>query len=126
MKTSPQVRQRGFEVASTLSTNSFQKRQARFIRDKKRQKRVSALKELADDKSWSCLLEDHRRARRSVLPRVEVVACFKVIIGHDNLKAHLSKLAWLILHSALSVILGQSLGSIYLTVPFYFMCSLTR
>ncbi|GFV95816.1 hypothetical protein TNCV_1728661 [Trichonephila clavipes] len=41
--------------------------------------------------------------------RVEGVACFRIITGHDYLQAHMFKigLAWLIQRSALSVNLGQ-------------------
>ncbi|GFT07600.1 hypothetical protein TNCV_4045591 [Trichonephila clavipes] len=43
-------------------------------------------------KSWSRLLDGQKRAQLSALPRVECVACFRVIIGHDYLQAHLFKI----------------------------------
>ncbi|GFX75062.1 hypothetical protein TNCV_1846341 [Trichonephila clavipes] len=42
-------------------------------------------------KSWSCLLDDQRRAQLSALLRVEGVAFFKDITEHDYLQAHLFK-----------------------------------
>ncbi|GFU39712.1 hypothetical protein TNCV_1949211 [Trichonephila clavipes] len=49
------------------------------------------LMHLAVGKSWSCLLDGQRRAQLSGLPRVEGVACFRIITGHDYLQAHLFK-----------------------------------
>ncbi|GFU79763.1 uncharacterized protein LOC103524116 [Trichonephila clavipes] len=46
----------------------------RLLRDKLRQKRIFILADLTVDKSWSCLLDDQRRAQLSFLPRVEGVA----------------------------------------------------
>ncbi|GFU35415.1 hypothetical protein TNCV_3641101 [Trichonephila clavipes] len=64
----------------------------RLLRDKLRQKRISTLTDLAVGKSWSCLLDGQRRAQLSALPRVEGVACFRIITGHDYLQAHLLKI----------------------------------
>ncbi|GFV32067.1 uncharacterized protein LOC103524116 [Trichonephila clavipes] len=63
-----------------------------LLRDKFRQKRISTLTDLAVSKSWSRLLDGQRRAQISALPRVEGVACFRVIIGHDYLQTHLFKI----------------------------------
>ncbi|GFW46093.1 putative gag-pol polyprotein [Trichonephila clavipes] len=43
---------------------------------------------LAVGKSWSCLLDGQKRAQLSALPRVEGVACFRIITGHDYLQLH--------------------------------------
>ncbi|GFS84232.1 hypothetical protein TNCV_2365651 [Trichonephila clavipes] len=43
---------------------------------------------LAVGKSWSCLLDGQIRAQLSALPRVERVACFRIITGHDYLQTH--------------------------------------
>ncbi|GFT57946.1 hydroxysteroid dehydrogenase-like protein 1 [Trichonephila clavipes] len=43
-------------------------------------------------KSWSCLLDGQRCAQLSALPRVEGVACFRIITGHDYLQARLFKI----------------------------------
>ncbi|GFU50023.1 hypothetical protein TNCV_2362841 [Trichonephila clavipes] len=51
----------------------------RLLRDKLRQKRISILTDLAVGKSWSRLLDGQRRAQLSALPRVEGVACFRII-----------------------------------------------
>ncbi|GFT28928.1 gag-Pol polyprotein [Trichonephila clavipes] len=64
----------------------------RLFRDKLRQKRISTLTDLAVGKSWSCLLNGQRRAQLSALPRVEGVACFRIITGHDYLQANLFKI----------------------------------
>ncbi|GFU65103.1 putative gag-pol polyprotein [Trichonephila clavipes] len=40
-------------------------------------------------KPWSRLLDGQRRAQLSALSRVEDVACFRIISGHDYLQAHL-------------------------------------
>ncbi|GFX62344.1 putative gag-pol polyprotein [Trichonephila clavipes] len=64
----------------------------RLFRYKLRQKRISTLTDLAVGKSWSCLLDGQRRAHLSALPRVEGVACFRIIIGHDYLQAHLFRI----------------------------------
>ncbi|GFV64667.1 uncharacterized protein LOC103524116 [Trichonephila clavipes] len=79
----------------------------RLLRDKLRQKRISTLTDLAVGKPWSCLLDGQRRAQLSALSRVEGVACFKIITGHDCLQAHLFKIGWLIHRSALCVIQCQ-------------------
>ncbi|GFX78627.1 putative non-ltr rnase hi domain of reverse transcriptase [Trichonephila clavipes] len=60
--------------------------------DKLRQKRISSFTDLAVGKSWSCLLDGQRSAQLSSLPRVESVACFRIITGHDYLQAHLFKI----------------------------------
>ncbi|GFT17677.1 hypothetical protein TNCV_2587821 [Trichonephila clavipes] len=61
----------------------------RLLRGKLRQKRISTLTDLAVGKSsrWpkTC-------AQLSTLPRVEVVACFRVITEHDFLQARLFKI----------------------------------
>ncbi|GFT81168.1 putative non-ltr rnase hi domain of reverse transcriptase [Trichonephila clavipes] len=64
----------------------------RLFRDKLRQKRISTLTDLAVGKTWSCLLDGQRRAQLSALSRVEGVACFRIITGHDYLQAHLFKI----------------------------------
>ncbi|GFS89350.1 putative gag-pol polyprotein [Trichonephila clavipes] len=64
----------------------------RLLRDKLRQKRISTLTDLAVGKPWSCLLDGQRRAQLSALSRVEGVACFRIITGHDYLQAHLFKI----------------------------------
>ncbi|GFX92944.1 hypothetical protein TNCV_914931 [Trichonephila clavipes] len=64
-----------------------------YFWDKVPQKRISTLTELAVGKSWSRLLDGQRRAQLSALPRVEGVACFKFITGHDYLRAHLFKIS---------------------------------
>ncbi|GFX10848.1 uncharacterized protein LOC103524116 [Trichonephila clavipes] len=61
----------------------------RLLRDKLRQKRISTFTDLAVGKPWSCLLDGQRRAQLSTLSRVEGVACFRIITGHDYLQAHL-------------------------------------
>ncbi|GFY32106.1 hypothetical protein TNCV_2622431 [Trichonephila clavipes] len=43
-------------------------------------------------KSWSCLLDGQRRAELSALSKVEGMACFRIISGHDYLQAHLFKI----------------------------------
>ncbi|GFX61358.1 gag-Pol polyprotein [Trichonephila clavipes] len=53
---------------------------------------VEAMRYLAVGKSWSSLLDGQRRAQLSALPRVEGVACFRIITGHDYLQAHLFKI----------------------------------
>ncbi|GFV39774.1 hypothetical protein TNCV_4320721 [Trichonephila clavipes] len=58
---------------------------AAFIEMNKRTK-------LAVGKSWSHLLDGQRCAQLSALHRVEGVACFRVITGHDYLQAHLFKI----------------------------------
>ncbi|GFW08095.1 uncharacterized protein LOC103524116 [Trichonephila clavipes] len=63
-----------------------------LIRDKLQQKRISTLTDLVIGKSWSCLLDGQRRAQLSALPRVEGVACFRIITGHDYLQTHLFKI----------------------------------
>ncbi|GFX43799.1 uncharacterized protein LOC103524116 [Trichonephila clavipes] len=75
----------------------------RLLRDKLRQKRISTLTDLAVGKFWSCLLDGQRRAQLSALPRVEGVACFRIITGHDCRWPICLRLAWLIHLSALSV-----------------------
>ncbi|GFW58137.1 hypothetical protein TNCV_2742811 [Trichonephila clavipes] len=42
--------------------------------------------------SWSCLLDGQRRAQLSALPRVEGVACFRIITRQDYLQTHLLKI----------------------------------
>ncbi|GFS93724.1 hypothetical protein TNCV_798491 [Trichonephila clavipes] len=64
----------------------------RLLRDKLRQKRISTLTDLAFGKPWSCLLDGQGRAQLSALSRVEGVACFRIITGHDYLQAHLFKI----------------------------------
>ncbi|GFV70477.1 hypothetical protein TNCV_2868231 [Trichonephila clavipes] len=64
----------------------------RLLRDKLRQKRIATLTNLAVGKSWPCLLDVQRRARLSALPRVDGVACFRIITGLDYLQAHLLKI----------------------------------
>ncbi|GFW69550.1 gag-Pol polyprotein [Trichonephila clavipes] len=64
----------------------------RLLRDKLRQKTIYSLTDQAVGKSWSCLLDGQRRAQLSALPRVEDVACFRIITGHDYLQAHLFKI----------------------------------
>ncbi|GFW07082.1 transposable element Tcb2 transposase [Trichonephila clavipes] len=63
-----------------------------LLKDKFRQKRISTLTDLAVGKSWSRLLDGQRRAQRFPLPRVEGVACFRTITGHDYVQAHLFKI----------------------------------
>ncbi|GFV80799.1 uncharacterized protein LOC103524116 [Trichonephila clavipes] len=65
----------------------------RLLRDKLRQKRISTLTDLAVGKSWSCLVDGQRRVQFSALPRVDGVACFRIITGHDYLQAHLFKIS---------------------------------
>ncbi|GFW17516.1 hypothetical protein TNCV_2650741 [Trichonephila clavipes] len=65
----------------------------RLLRDKLRQKRISTLTDLAVGKPWSCLLDGQRRAQLSALSRVEGVAYFRIITGHDYLQAHLFKIS---------------------------------
>ncbi|GFX95906.1 uncharacterized protein LOC103524116 [Trichonephila clavipes] len=65
----------------------------RLLRDKFRQKRISTLTDLTVGKSWSCLLDGHRRTQLSALLRVEGVACFRIITGHDYLQVHLLKIS---------------------------------
>ncbi|GFY31189.1 hypothetical protein TNCV_751521 [Trichonephila clavipes] len=65
----------------------------RLLRDKLRQKRISTFTDLAVGKPWSYLLEDQRHAQLSALSRVEGVACFRIITGHDYLQAHLFKVS---------------------------------
>ncbi|GFW94046.1 hypothetical protein TNCV_4813641 [Trichonephila clavipes] len=43
-------------------------------------------------KSWSRLLDGKRRAQLSAQPKMEGVACFRVINGHDYLQAHVFKI----------------------------------
>ncbi|GFV08960.1 hypothetical protein TNCV_3822031 [Trichonephila clavipes] len=62
---------------------------------------------LAVGKYWSRLLNNQRCAQLSALPRVEGVACFRVITEHDYLQAYLFKLIWLIHCSVVSVNPGQ-------------------
>ncbi|GFU61837.1 hypothetical protein TNCV_4564821 [Trichonephila clavipes] len=64
----------------------------RLLRDKLRQKRIFTLTDLAVGKSWSCLLDGQRRAQLSALSRVEGVACFRIITGHNYLQALLLKI----------------------------------
>ncbi|GFW54289.1 hypothetical protein TNCV_3702501 [Trichonephila clavipes] len=64
----------------------------RLLRDELRQKRISTLTDVAVGKPWSCLLDGQRRAQLSALSRVEGVACFRIITGHDYLQAHLFKI----------------------------------
>ncbi|GFT23350.1 putative gag-pol polyprotein [Trichonephila clavipes] len=64
----------------------------RLLTDKFPQKRFSTLTYLAVGKSWSRLLDGQRRAQLSTLPKVEGVAYFRVITGHDYLQAHLFKI----------------------------------
>ncbi|GFU97521.1 uncharacterized protein LOC103524116 [Trichonephila clavipes] len=64
----------------------------RLLMDKLRQKRISTLTDLAVGKPWSCLLNGQRFAQLSALFRVEGVACFRIITGHDYLQAHLFKI----------------------------------
>ncbi|GFV08423.1 hypothetical protein TNCV_328571 [Trichonephila clavipes] len=64
----------------------------RLLRDKLRQKRISTLTDLAVGKPWSCLHDGQRRAQLSALSKVEGVACFRIITGHDYLQAHLFKI----------------------------------
>ncbi|GFY07435.1 uncharacterized protein LOC103524116 [Trichonephila clavipes] len=64
----------------------------RRLRDKLRQKKISTLTDLAVGKSWSFLLDGQRRAQLSALTWVEGVACFRIITGHNCLKAHLFKI----------------------------------
>ncbi|GFT59261.1 hypothetical protein TNCV_3892041 [Trichonephila clavipes] len=64
----------------------------RLLRDKLQQKRISTLTDLAVGKPWSCLLDGQRRAQLSALSRLEGVACFRIITGHDYLQAHLFKI----------------------------------
>ncbi|GFW39369.1 hypothetical protein TNCV_1833521 [Trichonephila clavipes] len=64
----------------------------RLLRDKFRQKRISTLTDLAVGKSWSRLLNGQRHAQLSAHPRVEGVACFRIIIRHDYQQAHLFKI----------------------------------
>ncbi|GFX29215.1 hydroxysteroid dehydrogenase-like protein 1 [Trichonephila clavipes] len=75
------------KAASTLHPSPCLPNAKRLLRDKFQQKRVSTLTDLAVGKSWSCLLDGQRHAQLSVLPRVEDVACFRVITGHDYLCA---------------------------------------
>ncbi|GFS97057.1 hydroxysteroid dehydrogenase-like protein 1 [Trichonephila clavipes] len=44
------------------------------------------------EKPWSCLLDGQRRAQLSALSRVEGVACFRIITGHDYLQVHMFKI----------------------------------
>ncbi|GFV65603.1 uncharacterized protein LOC103524116 [Trichonephila clavipes] len=64
----------------------------RLLRDQLRQKRISTLTGLAVGKSWFCRLDGQICAQLSALPRVEGVACFRIITGHDYLQAHLFKI----------------------------------
>ncbi|GFW90885.1 ATP-dependent RNA helicase A protein [Trichonephila clavipes] len=64
----------------------------RLLRDKLQQNRISTLTNLAVGKSCSCLLDGQRHAQLSALPRVEGVACFRIITRHDYLQAHLFKI----------------------------------
>ncbi|GFX57593.1 gag-Pol polyprotein [Trichonephila clavipes] len=48
--------------------------------------------DFAVGESWSRLLDGQRRAQLSALPRVEGVACFRIITGHDYLQVHLFKI----------------------------------
>ncbi|GFX75611.1 uncharacterized protein LOC103524116 [Trichonephila clavipes] len=64
----------------------------RLLRDKLQQKRISTLTDLAVGKPWSCILDDQRCAQLSALSRVEGVACFRIITGHDYLQAHRFKI----------------------------------
>lgn len=64
----------------------------RLIGRKIRLSTTSALKNMADGKSWACLLNDQLRSSLSLLPRAWGVACFRTINGHDYLQAHLYKI----------------------------------
>ncbi|GFX98920.1 uncharacterized protein LOC103524116 [Trichonephila clavipes] len=64
----------------------------RLLRDKFRQKRISTFTDLTVGKFWFHLLDGQKCAQFSALPRVEGVACFRVITGHDYLQAHLFKI----------------------------------
>ncbi|GFV54159.1 gag-Pol polyprotein [Trichonephila clavipes] len=52
----------------------------------------TTLTDLDVGKSWSCLLDGQRRAQLSALPRVEGVAYFRIVTGHDYLQVHLFKI----------------------------------
>ncbi|GFX60985.1 putative rna-directed dna polymerase from transposon bs [Trichonephila clavipes] len=64
----------------------------RLLRDKLRQKGKSTLTDLAVGKSWSCPLDGQRPTQLSALPRVEAVACLRIITGHVYQQAHLFKI----------------------------------
>ncbi|GFV44564.1 uncharacterized protein LOC103524116 [Trichonephila clavipes] len=79
-----------------------------LFRDKLLQKRFSTLTDLVVGKSWSCLLDGQRRAQLSALPRVEGVACLRIITEHDYLQNHVFKIGLAVIHcSALSEIRAQ-------------------
>ncbi|GFV27116.1 hypothetical protein TNCV_4853531 [Trichonephila clavipes] len=63
-----------------------------IFRDKNRQKRTPNLTQLAHCKFWSVPLDGERRAQLSIFPRIEGVACVKVITGHDFLQVHRFKI----------------------------------
>ncbi|GFU46659.1 gag-Pol polyprotein [Trichonephila clavipes] len=69
-----------FETPSYFSGTNFDRRE------------FPLLPTWAVGKSWSRLLDGQRHAQLSALPRVECVACFRVITGHDYLQAHLFKI----------------------------------
>ncbi|GFU68411.1 hypothetical protein TNCV_3077991 [Trichonephila clavipes] len=81
------------------------------------------LTDLAVGKSWSRLLDGQRHAQLSALPRVEGVACFRIITGHDYLQAHLFKIG--LADSPLCPLCKSRpmTGDIYPIVPLYFMFS---
>ncbi|GFV34767.1 probable RNA-directed DNA polymerase from transposon BS [Trichonephila clavipes] len=49
-------------------------------------------RDLSAGKPWSSLLDGQRRAQLSALSRLEGVACFRIITGHDYLQDHLFKI----------------------------------
>jgi ribonuclease HI len=64
----------------------------RLLKSKIRQRRISSFQEMADGKTWACLLDSRTRIQLSLLPRVEGVTSFRLITGHDYLQAHLFRI----------------------------------
>ncbi|GFW85511.1 hydroxysteroid dehydrogenase-like protein 1 [Trichonephila clavipes] len=107
--TSRQAGQRGFDAASTLASDASLKRQATS------QGQITTEENFHSYRPYlrhflSCLLDGQRRAQLSALPRVEGVACFRIITGHDYFQAHLFKIV--LDDSPLSVNSSQWSGSL--------------
>ncbi|GFU17754.1 hypothetical protein TNCV_1744991 [Trichonephila clavipes] len=86
----PTIGQRGFDAASTLPSGASLKRQAIFRGQTSTEENFHSYR---PGKSWSRQLDNEKRAKLSALPRVEGVACFRVITGHDYLQAHLCEIS---------------------------------
>ncbi|GFT32262.1 hypothetical protein TNCV_1035231 [Trichonephila clavipes] len=81
---------------------------------------VSCSQDLTVGKSWSRLLDGQRPVQCSALPRVEGVACLRVITEHDYLQAHLFKIGLAV------SLLCPFCKSVPIRLPRSTSCSLAR